>query len=80
MGYTPDNWERLAHDIKQQHLPLDAKPTEKNAYGQKYVITGRMKGPNGMQAIITTVWIILHGAQIPRFITMYPGEKTNDKV
>jgi hypothetical protein len=72
MGYTQENWEQLIDDIRLYHLPLDAKPIEKSKYGQKYIIGGLIKGPNGKIVIFRSIWIILEGEDIPRLITIYP--------
>jgi hypothetical protein len=72
MGYTQENWERLIDDIRLYHLALDAEPIEKSKYGQKYAISGLIKGPNGKIAMFKSIWIILEGKDIPRFITIYP--------
>ena len=45
------------------------------AYGQKYEVRGKVKDPAGRTEDIVTVWIVLHGEHIPRFVTAYPGEK-----
>ncbi len=44
MGYRRENWAHFAEDIRTQHLPLDAELGEKTKYGQKYIMTGDMKG------------------------------------
>ena|SRR3972149_3549119 len=76
MGYTPEDWELFAEDIRKYHLPLDAEPIEKTKYGQKYIITGAITGPNGKIVILRSIWIIMEGEEAPRFITIYPeGEK-----
>jgi hypothetical protein len=72
MGYTKHNWEQLINDIKLYHLPLEAEAVEKNRYGQKYIIKGVLKGPNGKMIMFKSIWIILEGEDIPRFITIYP--------
>lgn len=72
MGYTEENWEQLIYDIRQYHLPLEAKPVEKTKYGQKYEINGLIRGPNGKIVMLRSIWIILKGEDIPRFITIYP--------
>ena len=51
MGYTTENWERFISDIRHYHLQLDAKPTEKTKYGQKYEINGLINGPNGKMVL-----------------------------
>jgi hypothetical protein len=34
LGYNKDNWGRLAIDIRQQILPLDARHTEDSPWGR----------------------------------------------
>ena len=76
MGYTEENWEQLVNDIKQYHLPLNAESIEKTKYGQKYEIKGVIKGPNGKEMMIKSIWIVLEREDIPRFITIYPEGET----
>ena len=73
MGYTQKNRGQLVEDIRKQHLVLDAELAEKTKYGQKYIITGNIEGPNGKIMRLKSVWIILEGADFPRFITIYLG-------
>ncbi len=72
MGYAPENWGQFAEDIRKYHLQLDAEPVEKTKYGQKYAITGEIKGPNGKIVMLKSIWIILEGDNKSRFITIYP--------
>lgn len=72
IGYTKENWEKLINDIRNYHLPLDAEPVERNKYGRKYVIKGNFKSPSGKIVMLKSMWIILDGEDIPRFITIYP--------
>ena len=74
LGYTEDNWERLAADLRSQHLQLDAEETGGSRYGRKFVITGALAGPSGKGATIVSVWVIRTGEERPRFVTAYPGE------
>ncbi|PJB50723.1 MAG: hypothetical protein CO103_01730 [Chloroflexi bacterium CG_4_9_14_3_um_filter_45_9] len=75
MGYGQENWEQFTEDIRTQHLSLDAKLGEKTKYGQKYIIVGDIKGPNGKVKRLKSIWIILVGEDFPRFITIYPEEE-----
>jgi hypothetical protein len=72
MGYTQENWQQFLDDIREYHLTEDAEPVEKTEYGQKYIITGEVKGPNGKIILLRSVWIVLSGEDTPRFITIYP--------
>jgi hypothetical protein len=48
--------------------------TRRNAFGLKYVVGGNLFAPSGAVADFFTVWIILDGESVPRFVTAYPGE------
>jgi len=39
-GYTLDNWQQLERDLREQILILEAQPTLKTKYGEKYEIIG----------------------------------------
>jgi hypothetical protein len=73
MGYNREKWEVLVDDIRRFHLPLDAELVERNKFGQKYSITGMITGPNGKTEMLRTIWIVLAGEYIPRFVTIYPA-------
>ncbi len=73
-GYTYENWEIFEKDIREQHLlNNDAKEGKFSSFGKKYEITAPLKGPNTFNIIVTSVWIILNGEEIPRLITLIPG-------
>jgi hypothetical protein len=74
-GYTPENWRQLDADLRQLVQSQDAKKGDPTVYGQKYEVRGIIKGPNGKAVEIVTVWIILKGENVPRFVTAHPGEK-----
>ncbi|MDI6784337.1 MAG: hypothetical protein QME64_09625 [bacterium] len=71
-GYTQESWEILEKDIREQHLTQEAKEVNPSPFGKKYIITAPLKGPSTV-IIITSVWIILTGEEIPRLITLIPG-------
>ena len=48
----------------------EAHETEKDEFGQRYIIDIEMAGPSG-QAIVRSSWIILSGDTIPRFVSCY---------
>jgi len=73
MGHRQRNWGQFVEDIRMQHLSLDAELGEKTKYGQKYIITGDIKGPSGKVMKLKSIWIILTGEELPRFITIYPA-------
>jgi hypothetical protein len=74
MGYSLDNWEALERDIRSL-LNNEVEKSQETEYGKKFEVRGEICGPSGQRAEIVTVWIVLKGKDVPRFITSYPGEK-----
>ena len=74
-GYTPNNWERLLHDIHTQILPADAEPLSKTAYGDLFRIRGKLTGPNGVILRVVTIWIEEYASGNTKFITLFPDKE-----
>ncbi len=70
-GYTLDNWQQLERDLREQILTLEAQPTLKTKYGQKYQILGSLNCPNGRILKIKTIWIVTE--QTTKFVTLFPA-------
>lgn len=73
MGYSPENWEVFEQHLRKQILSQDVTKVEESSYGQKFIIKGPLADPAGETMQIVTVWVILKGESIPRFVTAYPG-------
>jgi hypothetical protein len=73
LGYTVTDWQRLAADLREQHLSLDAREERSTEHGRKFVIRGPLAGPNGRTREMISVWIIDRGEDTPRFVTAYPA-------
>ncbi len=73
LGYTAEDWQFLAQDLRQQLLSLDVVRTEESRYGHKYIVEGPLHGPTGAIRQVVAVWVILSGEEVPRFVTAYPG-------
>jgi hypothetical protein len=73
LGYKADGYEALDKGIRTI-LSGDAEAVETGGFGTKYLVRGVLTGPNGRTAAIITVWIILSGTTIPRFVTAYPED------
>lgn len=72
LGFEQSHWTVL-RDALVAHLRTgDKAPQASNAFGQKYVVRGILHGPLA-SAETASVWIILHGESVPRFVTAYPG-------
>ncbi len=73
MGYEQNDWQVLESDIRSL-LSGEAEEIEITEYGTKYRILGAVTGPKGRSANIVTLWIILTGEDVPRFVTAYPED------
>lgn len=73
LGFESVNWQELANAIRSLAEDADAERSDRNEFGQKFTVSGRIIGPNRSEALIVTVWIVLNSESIPRFITAYPG-------
>jgi hypothetical protein len=71
LGYSRDDWEVLARDLREQHLSLEARLDAETIYGDQYVIIGTLRGPAGSDNI-KSVWQFDPGSEVPRFVTAYP--------
>ncbi len=74
MGYTQENWRDFEADLREQHLTKDAVLRQETSYGKKYEIRGTIRGPAGKTGDVLSIWIMLAGEKVPRFVTAYPGD------
>ncbi|MBI2847017.1 MAG: hypothetical protein HYX82_03955 [Chloroflexi bacterium] len=73
LGYSAENWEAFERYLRELALSQDVARVEDTRYGQKFVVEGSLVSPSGETVQIVTVWVILKGKDIPRFVTAYPG-------
>jgi hypothetical protein len=64
----------LQADLRQIIRQEKAVNYGRNDYGEKYTVLARLTTPSGVSRDIITVWIVLSGEDVPRFITAYPRE------
>jgi hypothetical protein len=73
LGYSaaaPELFERdVAALLRGEIAELDV--TE---FGHKFSSRGLLTGPNGRQAYVLAIWIILSGENSPRLVTVYPED------
>jgi hypothetical protein len=74
LGYASASWDRLDEDLRLLAASGDAEFGRDSPYGRKYEIRGNLSGPSGKSAGVLTVWIILDGEDVPRFVTALPEE------
>jgi hypothetical protein len=75
LGYTQDEWHVLQADLREFMRQGQAVNAGRNDYGEKYTVLARLKTPSGVSRDIITVWMVLSGEEVPRFITAYPREE-----
>jgi len=70
-GYTIEKWQQLERDLREQILSLEALPTARTQYGQKYAITGDLNSPSGRTIQVKTIWI--DTGEVTQFVTLFPA-------
>jgi hypothetical protein len=70
-GYALANWQQLEADLRSQVLTKPAKFVEESSYGSKYRIDAVLKGVNGIELGITTIWMLRD--QQAKFVTLVPS-------
>jgi|SRR5690606_9879230 len=73
LGYSQDAPEVLERDLAQL-LMSEISELDVTEFGRKFSSRGLVTGPNGRQAYILGIWIILSGEHQPRLITAYPED------
>ncbi len=76
LGFTQDAWGVLAAGLRKHAAVGSVRASETTRFGQKYEVAGQLRGPNGKDAEVVAVWIILNGEEVPRFVTRVPGRTT----
>ena len=72
LGYSPEDWNRCATDLKAVAERNEVTKKEESPFGTRYVIDGNLKTAEGRDFPVRTVWFIDNESQIPHFITAYP--------
>jgi len=73
LGYRAEEWQRLRDDLLALARSTEAVPGQASPFGQKYEVSGTLRGPNGREAKVTCVWLASADDGAPRFITAFPG-------
>jgi len=74
-GYGPQTADNLLADLRAQLLPLEATLLERDEYGAKYEIRGKLTGPNGRSLRVVSIWMIEDTTGEAKFVTLYPDKK-----
>jgi hypothetical protein len=71
-GFDAANWVDLRSAILDRARNGEAILGEASEYGQKYSISGILRGPSGIALEVTTVWILPTPGAPPRLVTVFP--------
>lgn len=74
LGYSRLQWRRLQKDILEIARVGQVADGQPSRFGRKFEVGGILRGPSGCEASVVTVWIIRHGEDFPRLITVFPGD------
>jgi len=70
LGITADDAEELKQAILSAVITEEAMPTERDEYGQRYVVDFSMKR-QGKEAVVRSSWIVHSGEDYPRLTSCY---------
>ncbi|MDH3397555.1 MAG: hypothetical protein OEM81_06925 [Acidimicrobiia bacterium] len=70
-GYDPAAPEVLERDLKDIAAAGRLRSTEATEWGNKYLVVGSIRAPDGQVLELATVWIVA-GQDIPVLVTAYP--------
>lgn len=73
LGYTTENWQRLANDLRSV-AQGEAEFLVESPYGRKFSILAHIIEPNGRTGSVVTIWIVESRSDRPRFVTAFPTE------
>ena len=73
-GYTQENPERLMADLRALSTANEIDATEMTEYGPRYVVRGTLRGPNGRELRIVTIWLTEEATRQTKFITLFPDK------
>ncbi len=73
-GYAAEHADRLAIDLREPLLPLDAEFIETTEYGGTFQIRGLLTGPNQRSLRVISIWMTESATSLTKFITRYPAK------
>jgi hypothetical protein len=72
-GFTTQKWHELADALRDLATNSPFVGHSISPHGQKFVLEGEIRTPDGRTRHIRSVWIIEDGSPGPRLITAYPA-------
>jgi hypothetical protein len=75
-GFAVAEWERAAWALREHAAEHDVTRVETSLDGQRYVMEGGIRSPDGRDPFIRTIWFTETADETPRFVTAYPLGET----
>lgn len=72
-GFFLDNWEDLKIAIQKLNQSVLAEVNRTDEYGTFYNVNGELRGANGIDLSVVTVWLKRESDGKFQFITLLPG-------
>ncbi len=72
VGFGSESVAEFITAVRHHAASGEAKMVEASEYGQKYLISGILTGPNGTSLDVLSVWILPTQGGVPRLVTVYP--------
>lgn len=73
LGFSVERWETLASALIEHGRNGTVLRVERSEYGQKFVIDGLLRCPDGGERKIRAIWFVSTGERSPRLVTAYPA-------
>ena len=73
LGYNLEKPNELVESIMSLAC-MDIEASVQTDYGTKYVIVGKITGPNGRTAEVKSVWMLIVDETAPKLVTAYPSK------
>jgi uncharacterized protein DUF6883 len=73
-GYSREEFWELIRDLREQLLPGEGIFQERIEEGDLYVLLGILRGPNGRELPIKTIWLLTWQSDW-KFVTLFPYRK-----
>lgn len=72
LGFDVQAWEVLAQAFRELAIAHPVTASSASSHGRKFVVEGRLQGPQRSGGPVRTIWIIEPSTPAPRLITAYP--------
>lgn len=71
-GFVPEAWQGFAEALAEVGRNGLLVAVSVSGYGQRFMVDGNLRCPDGNLRAIRTVWIVPRGTVAPRLITAHP--------